>query len=174
VHLGCEDGRAVFNYRLKFNMKLPCSFPRLYFTVYDFNTISNDQSLGECYISLRRVLKRLLKEGKLALENKWIPLTHPKDPGENKGEVKISIYLIQQDEADQKPVGEGQNDPNKDPYLDKPNVGRGIKDFVKDTILDTSGWKMSFDFLGNLKILLIVGAIILIFVLLFISPGWLR
>ena len=172
--MGCEDGRAIFNYRMKFNIKIPCSFPRLYFTIYDFNTVVNDQSLGECYISLRRVLKRLLKEGKLSLENKWIPLTHPKDPGEIKGEIKISLFLIQKDEADQRPVGEGQKDPNRDPYLEIPKEGRGIKEFIKETILDSKEWKVNFDFFGNLKIFLIVGAVLLLFVLLFISPGWLR
>lgn len=159
---------------MKFNIKLPCSFPRLYFTIYDFNTVSNDQSIGECYISLKRLLKRLLKEGKLALEDKWIPLTHPKDPGEIKGEIKISIFLLHKDDADQRPVGEGQKDPNRDPVLEAPKEGRGVKAFLKGTLLDSSTWKYNFDLMGNLKILLIIGAVILLFVLLFISPGWLR
>jgi len=173
VHLGCEDGRAVFNYRMKFNIKIPCSFPRLNFTIYDFKTISNDQSIGECYISLKRVLKRLLKEGKLSLEDKWIPFTHSKDPGEIKGEVKISLFLLQKDDADQKPVGEGQKDPNRDPFLEVPKEGRGVKEFFKGTILDTSTWKYNFDIIGNFKMILIIGSVILLFILLFIKPGWL-
>jgi len=70
THLGCEDGNAKFNWRMKFNIRIPCTFPRLYFTVFDFNTIASDEAIGECYISLRRVLKRLLQEGKLSIEKK--------------------------------------------------------------------------------------------------------
>lgn len=172
--MGCDDGKACFNYRMKFNIKIPCSFPRLYFTLYDFNTVSTDQSIGESYISLRRVLKRLLKEGKLSLENKWIPFTHPKDTGEIKGEAKISIFFIQKDEADQRPVGEGQLDPNRDPYLEKPREGRGVNEFLKNTVLDTKSWRLNFDIVGNLKIIGAVVGLLVLFILLFVSPGWLR
>ena len=117
THLGCDDGRGIFNWRMKFPIKFPCTFPRLYFTVYDFNTFSSDDAIGECYISLKRLFKRLLQEGKLVIDKKWIPLTQPKDPGEPKGEILISIYLIQKYEADQNPVGESWDEPNKDPKL---------------------------------------------------------
>jgi len=113
----------------------------------------------------------LLQEGKLSLHNKWIPLSHPKDPGENKGEILISIYLLQQDEADAKPVGESWDDPNHSPKLTKPKVGRGIMDFLKGTFLDFSKWDFNFDFFGNLKIIIGVLATLIIFVILFVSPG---
>ena len=155
---------------MKFDVNIPCSFPRLYFTAYDFNTIENDQAIGECYISLRRVLKRLLREGKISLQNKWIPLTHPKDPGENKGEILISVYLVQKDEADLRPVGEGQKDPNRDPKLEVPKCGRGFNDFLKGTI-DVANWKLKFDFMGNIKIIIVVLLVLFLFIILFISPG---
>jgi len=171
THLGCEDGNAKFNWRMKFNIKIPCTFPRLYFTVFDFNTIASDEAIGECYISLRRVLKRLLQEGKLSIEKKWIPLTHPKDPGENKGDILISIFLLQQDEADQKPVGESWDEPNRDPRLEKPKEGRGMLDFLKGSIFDITKWSFNFDFFGNLKIIAAILSVLIIFVILFVSPG---
>jgi len=174
THLGCEDGKAVYNWRMKFDIKIPCSFPRLYFTLHEFNSLSQDQAIGESYISLRRVLKRLIREGKLALEDKWIPLTHPKDPGDIKGEVKISLYLLQKDEANQRPVGEAQDEPNRDPRLEKPKEGRGVKDFLKNTVLDVKKWDIGADFMKNIKIIIALAVIVIVFILLFVSPGWLR
>jgi len=159
---------------MKFDIKIPCSFPRLYFTLHEFNSLSQDQAIGESYISLRRVLKRLIREGKLALEDKWIPLTHPKDPGDIKGEVKISLYLLQKDEANQRPVGEAQDEPNRDPRLEKPKEGRGVKDFLKNTVLDVKKWDIGADFMKNIKIIIALAVIVIVFILLFVSPGWLR
>lgn len=28
LHMGSKDGRAVFNWRMKFALKVPCTFPR--------------------------------------------------------------------------------------------------------------------------------------------------
>lgn len=171
VHLGVEDGKAIFNWRMKFPVKIPCTFPRLYFTVYDFNTFTSDDALGECYISLKRLFKRLLQEGRLTIDKKWIPLTQPKDPGEPKGEILISIYLLQKFEADQNPVGESWDEPNKDPKLEKPQVGRGILDYLRGSFLDVSRWKFNFSLFGSLKIIAIIGSVLIIFVILFVSPG---
>lgn len=29
THLGCDDGNGIFNWRMKFPLLLPCSFPRI-------------------------------------------------------------------------------------------------------------------------------------------------
>ncbi len=171
VHNGVKDGNAIFNWRMKFPIKLPCTFPRLYFAVYDFNVFSSDDAIGTCYISLKRVFKRLLQEGRLVFDKKWIPLVSVDDPGEPKGEIEYSIYLIQKYEADQSPVGESWDEPNKDPKLEKPKVGRGIGDFLAGSFLDFSDWKFNFDLFGNLKLMVLLGFILFIFVILFVSPG---
>ena len=170
THLGCTDGRAVFNWRMKFPIKIPCTFPRLYFAVYDFNAFSSDDAIGQCYISLKRIFKRLLQEGRLNIEKKWIPLTSIDDPGEIKGEILYSIYLLQKYEADQNPVGEAQDEPNRDPKLEKPKEGRGITDFLK-SVIDVSGWKFNFSLFGFMKYMGLIGIILIIFVILFVSPG---
>jgi hypothetical protein len=156
---------------MKFLIKVPCTFPRLYFTCYDFNTLSADESVGECYISLKRIFKRLLQEGKLTIDKKWIPLSSNRDSGEDKGDILISVYLLQKFEADQQPVGEAQEDPNRDPKLEKPTEGRGVLDFLKGTAFDVSSWKFNFDLFGAFKTLAIIGSILMIFVILFVSPG---
>ena len=169
--MGVDDGVAIFNWRMKFPIVVPCTFPRLYFTVNAFNIVGSDETLGECYISLKRVFKKLLQEGQLEIVKKWIPFSHPKDPGEPKGELLISIYMVQQFEADQDPVGESWDPPNKNPKLDKPTVGRGVMDFLKGSIFDISKWDFNFDFFGNLKIIGIIAIVVIVFVVLFIAPG---
>ncbi len=168
THLGCKDGRAVFNWRLKFPIKIPCTFPRLYFSVIDFNAFSADDAIGQCYISLKRIFKRLLQEGRLTLDKKWIPLSSNEDPGEIKGEICYSLYLLPQHEADQSPVGESWDEPNKDPKLEKPKEGRGIGDFFAS--FDFS-FKFDFSFFGFMRSMMIIAVVLIIFVVLFVSPG---
>jgi fer-1-like protein 6 len=35
THYNSKDGRGVFNWRMKFPIKMPCSFPRLKFQLFD-------------------------------------------------------------------------------------------------------------------------------------------
>ena len=171
VHLGCTDGKAIFNWRMKFDLQLPCTFPRLTFDVRDFNTFSSDEALCSCTISVKRLIKKLVQDGRLEIKNKWIQLGNRNDPGETKGEIKIDLYFLQKSEADQNPVGEAQDEPNHDPKLEKPKVGRGITDFLKGTWLDVTSWKFNFSLFGTLKILVIVAIIVVLFVILFVQPG---
>ena len=137
----------------------------------DFNTFSADESLCTCTISVKRLLKKLVKDGKLELKNKWIQLGNRDDPGETKAEIKIDLYFLQKGEADQNPVGEAQDEPNHSPKLQKPKVGRGVGDFLKGTWLDVTSWKFNFSLMGTLKILIIVAIIVVIFCILFVAPG---
>jgi hypothetical protein len=169
--MGVTEGRAQFNWRMKFHIQVPCTFPRLYFTCYDFNAFSADESVGECYISLKRLFKRLQQEGRLTMLDQWIPLSTVKDTGDERGDIKISLYLLPKFEADQNPVGEAQEEPNKDPKLEKPTEGRGLLDFLKGTFLDISQWKFNFDLFGMFKIMAILGSVLVVFMVLFVSPG---
>lgn len=149
-------------------MTVPCTFPRLYINCLSFNILSGDEIIGESYISFKRVFKKLLQEGTLTIENKWIPFTHPKDPGEPKGDVKISCFLVNKFEAEQDPVGESWEEPNKNPFLERPTIGRGLGDFLKGLKFD---FNFNFDLFGIFKILAILGIVGVIFVILFVAPG---
>ena len=83
-------------------MTIPCPFPRLRFTVYDFETLSSDESLGEAVISFRkykeillqkisklffpvwRILKKLRTEGKFEMPQRKIKLHHPNFPDDDR------------------------------------------------------------------------------------------
>jgi hypothetical protein len=169
--MGVDDGKAIYNWRMKFPIKVPCTFPRLYFVVNAFSIVGSDETLGECYISLKRVFKKLLQEGRLEIDKKWVPFSQPKDPGETKGELLISISLVQQSEADADPVGESWDEPNKNPKLEKPLVGRGVMDFLKGSFLDFSKWDWNWDFFGIFKIIGIIAAVCGILVVVFLAIG---
>lgn len=54
VHNGSEDGNGVFNWRMKFNFKTPCQFPRMKLNVEDFSAFGTNENIGEATISLKR------------------------------------------------------------------------------------------------------------------------
>lgn len=44
-HLNSK-GYGIFNYRLLFPLTIPCAFPRIKISIFDFNAFSDDQALG--------------------------------------------------------------------------------------------------------------------------------
>ncbi len=66
-------------------------------------------------------------------------------------------------------LGEGQDEPNHDPYLEKPKEGRGIGDFLKGTAFDLNF--MGMFFMRILKIVLGLAFSVVITMILFVKPG---
>ena len=166
-HAGSEDGHGIFNWRIKFEFELPCSFARIRIVAYDFSTFGTDMMISEVVLDLAKHFRRVMKEGKLSQEEQWIQLMIP---GVNKpgGEVLVSFNILSLAEANQTPVGEGQDEPNRDPELEKPEEGRGIMDFLKGTALDISSWSL---FGGLIKKFFIVLSLLGTVCVLFLYPG---
>jgi hypothetical protein len=169
VHCGSEDGNGIFNWRMKFDFELPCNFARIRMVAYDFSTFGTDEMISEVVLDLARYFRRVMKEGKLSQEEQWIDLIVPGEHPKPGGKVLISFTILSFAEAENTPVGEGQNEPNRDPELEKPEEGRGVTDFLKGTALDVSKWSL-FNF-GLLKKLLLLLSLIGTVVVLFIYPG---
>eukprot|EP00828_Plagiopyla_frontata_P023412 TRINITY_DN3002_c0_g1_i1.p3 TRINITY_DN3002_c0_g1~~TRINITY_DN3002_c0_g1_i1.p3 ORF type:complete len:230 (-),score=39.42 TRINITY_DN3002_c0_g1_i1:180-869(-) len=169
THMGSEDGHGIFNWRMKFSLEIPCPFPRLKFLIYDFNAFSSSDAIGTCVISFMKLFPKLKSEGKYQTNFKILKLMHPNFPGESRGELKVSIHIITKQEANASPVGEAQEDPNRDPYLTKPKEGRGIADFFKGTSLDFGLWKIILK-----RVLIVVLGLLgsaLVTLILFVQPG---
>jgi len=66
-------------------------------------------------------------------------------------------------------LGEGQDEPNMDPILEKPKVGRNAADFFRGTALDFSAW--SFLGMRILKIFAAAFVSIVLTMILFVKPG---
>lgn len=54
THMGSTDGNGEFNWRMKFQFKTPCQFPRMKISVHDFSVFGASPIIGEATISLKR------------------------------------------------------------------------------------------------------------------------
>jgi hypothetical protein len=169
THFGSEDGHAIHNWRILYDFELPCPFARLNIAAYKFNTFGSDELLAENVIDMSKYFRTLLKEGKVTLEEQWVDLHIPNQSHKPAGKVLISLYMLTKAEADNRPVGEGRDEPNRDPMLETPEEGRGIGDFLKGTAFDVSKWSL-FNF-GLIKKLLAVGSVLAVMFVLFVYPG---
>ena len=93
-------------------------------------------------------------------------ITEKKD----QAQIWISLSIINKSEAESTPVGEGQEEPNINPFLEKPTKGRKIGDAIVSQINFLKNLKF-FGIFRFLKYLGIGIAIFLLIFILFISPG---
>lgn len=62
THWRCRDGSASFNWRMKFNVKLPCKFPYLNLQLYDRDIAKYNDLIGEAVLDLGQYFKRANKD----------------------------------------------------------------------------------------------------------------
>ena len=105
AHMGSTDGHGTYNYRLKFNVTIPCTFPRLRLVAIDFETFGSDEAISEIVIDMTAGFKKLQKEGSLKWEEKWVQMHLPNKAGTDGGRVLISIYIVTKAQAADRPVG---------------------------------------------------------------------
>lgn len=164
-----SDGYAIYNWRMLFEIQLPCAFPRLKIVAYNMATFGSDESIGEVTLKFDNIISKLRTEGRYEAPPKRVKLLNVKKGGLEMGEVMISLKVIQSSEAAGLPVGEGQDEPNTDPYLEKPKVGRGIGDFLKS--LDF-GFSFNFGLIFMIiKYGAMVGGLLTMIGVLFINPA---
>ena len=112
---------------MKFDLSVPCEFPRIKFQVVDTN-LTSDEAIGETTLSLKSTIKKLRKEERISIPKSYLTIYDPSDPTEERGILMFSMDVIQKSEANSDPVGEAQDEPNKNPFLKKPTAGRGLGD----------------------------------------------
>ena len=125
THNGSKTGWGQFNYRFKFDLEVPCDFPRIKFNIYDAGMIT-DESIGESTINLKRSITKLEKEGFVEVPKTYISFKHPNKGDEDRGILMFSMTILPKEDADAEPVGEAQDEPNENPTLVKPTAGRGF------------------------------------------------
>ncbi len=70
----------------------------------------------------------LSKEGRIDIPKTWLAFDSPNNKSDECGQLLISMQIIPKAEADLKPVGEGWDEPNENPKLEKPIEGRRVGD----------------------------------------------
>ena len=157
THMNSKDGKGVFNYRMKFDLKIPCEFPRLKFQVFD-SGVMQDEAIGETTMSLKNTLKKLKKEGSVSVPKSFVTFINPTDPDEERGMMLFSLDILLKEDAKQDPVGEAWDEPNKNPFLKKPTVGRGLGDAL--AAIGVSAPTISFNPFGKFLPFVIAGFVI--------------
>lgn len=115
-------GRADWNYRMKWRIKNPCKLPRIKFAMWNETVVSSNELIGEALFNLTPFLQACQKDKKpiSKTEQEWISFSHPNFRELNLGQVLVEYWLLTDTEADKAPVGEAQNEPNRDPFLREP------------------------------------------------------
>ena len=141
IHWFSSGGTGSFNYRLIFRFELPLANPKLKISAWNKDIVgTTDDTIGEVTLSLGDMCGRLMKQlkaNRAAGDKKdlveileplpdavnqgkmWLKVYHPSAKKTSKGEVEVQYALLTSKKADSRPVGEGQDEPNRDPVLPK-------------------------------------------------------
>ena len=116
------DGDADWNWRYVYPVKLPCKVPRVKFSIWEAAVISEDQFIGEAHFNLAKFFKATVEDKKMKalMPRETAKFIHSNFISEKLGCVNFEAQLVIKDDALNDPVGEAQNEPNKNPYLPPP------------------------------------------------------
>lgn len=104
THMNSKDGHGQFNWRMKFELQVPCDFPRIKFQVLDAGVVS-DEAIGETTLNLRNTIKKLQREDNISVPKSFITFNNPCDPDEERGLMLFSMDILTKEDANQDPVG---------------------------------------------------------------------
>ena len=96
--MNSKDGYGIFNWRMKFDISVPCEFPRLKFEVQEAGLASNE-SIGTASINLKRTINKLKKEEKISVPKSYISLNLPKFNDESRGLIMFSMDILLKEDA---------------------------------------------------------------------------
>eukprot|EP00466_Bigelowiella_natans_P007748 jgi/Bigna1/131767/aug1.15_g6475 len=96
-------GRAEWNYRMVFPVKLPMNpeHARVKFSLWDENLVGSAENVGEAVLNLAPFFGRTLQGVRL-------------------GQLYVEASIVTKVFAEEHPVGEAQNEPNRLPFLPNP------------------------------------------------------
>ena len=120
VHSNSKTGWGSFNWRFKFDLEVPCDFPRIKFMIHD-DGVFVDESIGEATINLKKSISKLQKEGFVEVPKTYISCwnTNMKDVERGKsklvdfyyfyfiGILMFSLTMLPKEEADADPLVRG-------------------------------------------------------------------
>ena len=147
THFRNQDGKASFNYRLKFTESFPRKDYRMSIQAFDRDFFKSNYIIGSSILDLKQAFEDVsltrrplginktyfeeyMKKDGMYFEWKddqtfWLPMTSKNDKGqiENNGYVRVQIDIVPADYADKNKVGSAREEPNANPFLPPP-IGR--------------------------------------------------
>eukprot|EP01068_Selenidium_serpulae_P006685 Selendium_serpulae@DN4476_c0_g1_i1.p1 len=170
THYNSKDGTGLFNWRVVMDLKIPAQFPIFKIQVWNSALLSADP-ISECNIDLSPDFARARRSAKThKVPKAWYCCTNPALPGKARGHVEIELMITPSKEADIHPVGKGNEEPNRDPYLEPVTINRTYIDWkqigdavnnVTGSIMSTAKWALMI--WGIIFVVGIVLALIIIF-----------
>ena len=149
------DGDTDWNWRFKLPVRLPCKIPRITFKIWDAGLIKNDLFIAEGSFNCAKLFKEMVetKRARHQLGKQTLHFSHSNYPDEKLGDVHFEASLLYKADADAEPVGEAQNEPNRDPYLNPPQRNPAPYQVLSNSL-------MFLVYLGKMKYL-ILGLIVI-------------
>ncbi len=94
IHYGSTNGTAIFNWRLVFDVYVPCSAPTFRLQLKHSGIIGT-QILGEVSLNLGYDFAKCRNSHRIIeLPKTWVPLSHAEHPGETRGEIQMEVKYI--------------------------------------------------------------------------------
>ncbi|CDJ38928.1 C2 domain-containing protein, putative [Eimeria tenella] len=146
THYNSKDGSGVFNWRCVFDVKIPAPIPVLKVQIWNYAVLSSGEPIGECNFDLTADFFRARKRGQIyRLPRFWLRCTHPAFKGKSRGSVEVEASILPLKEADYSPVGQGREEPNRDPFLPAVTQNRTYVDWeaINETVGAASSAIMS-------------------------------
>ncbi|OEH79689.1 c2 domain-containing protein [Cyclospora cayetanensis] len=146
THYNSKDGSGIFNWRCVFDVKIPAPVPVLKVQIWNYAVLSSGEPIGECNFDLTADFFRARKRGQVyRLPKFWLRCSHPAFKGKSRGSVEVEASILPLKEADYSPVGQGREEPNRDPFLPAVTQNRTYVDWeaINETVGAASSAIMS-------------------------------
>ena len=146
THWRCQDGKASFNYRLKFPISSPGTSGIFNLQIWDRDVFKSNDYIADTSLDLSEAINDAVETGKpISFNKKYIETVYKENAEDLKiefhdededsiwiqlnnktsdaGKVRIQIDIMPKGMAEANPVGAGRDSPNHSPFLPPP-IGR--------------------------------------------------
>ncbi|SCD22399.1 ferlin, putative [Plasmodium ovale] len=131
IHYNSKDGKGIFNWRFVYNVKIPTNATTVKVQVHNYALLSTSEPIGEATLDLSAHFYRARKKkGFYHIPRFWMQCRHPAHKNKIRANVELEGSILPKAEAELDPVGNGRDEPNKDPYLPPITENRTYVDWV--------------------------------------------
>ncbi|PFH33895.1 ferlin family protein [Besnoitia besnoiti] len=130
THYNSRDGTAVYNWRMVFDVLIPAQIPVLKLQIWNYALLSSTEPIGESNLDLTADFFRARKrQQNYRVPKMWVRCSHPAHKGKLRGSIEMEASILPREEAEYTPVGNGREEPNRDPFLPAVTTNRTYVDW---------------------------------------------